>query len=92
VVCPPDGDVAGAVGAATATVSGQAELICANRADQRAACLANARSAARADAMRAGADPDTTDVVGIDEIPLTYLVEPAVRIRVKAAGPPSRIS
>jgi hypothetical protein len=90
VIRPPDGDVAAAVGAATAPVSGQAELICPNRVERRAATLADAQSAARANAVRAGADPDAVDVIAVEEIPLTYLVEPAVRIRVKAAGPASR--
>jgi hypothetical protein len=27
--------------------------------------------------------------VDVDEVPLTYLLDPALRIRVRAAGPPS---
>ncbi|MEA2444921.1 MAG: hypothetical protein QOJ12_2213 [Thermoleophilales bacterium] len=92
VIRPPDGDVAAAVGAATAPVSGQAELICPNRVERRAATLADAQFAARTHAVRAGADPDAVEVVSVEEIPLTHVVDPALRIRVKAAGPASRRS
>jgi len=37
-------------------------------------------------AVAAGADPGTTAIVEIEEIPLAYLTSPAVRIRAKAAG------
>jgi hypothetical protein len=42
---------------------------------------------ARERAVAAGASPGAVDVVEVEEIPLTYLTNPAVRIRVKAAGP-----
>jgi hypothetical protein len=51
--------------------------------------LEEARAAARARAIHAGADPDRVEIVEVDEVPLTYLLDPAVRIRVTAAGPRS---
>jgi hypothetical protein len=87
VIRPADRDVAGAIGAAIAPISGQADLICANRPEERRRALREAREAASARAVRAGADPDAVQVVQVDEVPLTYLVDPAIRIRVKAAGP-----
>jgi N-methylhydantoinase A/oxoprolinase/acetone carboxylase beta subunit len=87
VIRPEDGELAGAIGAATAPVSGYADLICANRPDQLRAAREEARAAAFAHAIHAGADPGGVQVVRIEEIPLTYLVDPAVRIRVTAAGP-----
>jgi hypothetical protein len=38
-------------------------------------------------AVSAGATKEGVQVVEIDEVPLAYLTNPAVRIRVKAAGP-----
>jgi hypothetical protein len=38
--------------------------------------------------VQAGADPDAVHVVEVEETPLTYLVDPAIRISVKAAGRP----
>jgi hypothetical protein len=67
-------------------VSGRAECICAN-ADKRQAALDQVRAAACAQAVHAGADPAAVTVVQVEEQPLTYLPDPAIRIRVKAAGP-----
>ena len=36
--------------------------------------------------MEAGADPDTVEVVELDELPLTYMPGGAVRLRAKAVG------
>jgi hypothetical protein len=68
-------------------VSGQADVICPDRPDRRAQALALARRAAIEHAINAGADPSGVEVVELAELPLTYLLDPAVRIRVKAAGP-----
>ena len=38
-------------------------------------------------AVAAGAARDSVEVVEIEEVPLAYLTDPAVRIRVKAGGP-----
>jgi hypothetical protein len=40
-------------------------------------------------AAHAGADPDRLQVVSIDETPLTYDIDPVLRICVKVAGPPA---
>lgn len=90
LVRPGDYDVANAIGAAIAPVSGQADRICSNRPDRRRAALEEARHAAFARAVEAGADPAAVEVVDIEEVPLTYLLDPAVRIRVRAVGPLAR--
>jgi N-methylhydantoinase A/oxoprolinase/acetone carboxylase beta subunit len=87
VIRPPDGEFAQAIGAAFAPVSGQFARICLNRPDIRRAVLHEVRAEALARAVDAGAHPDTVAVVEVDETPLTYLVQPTVRIRVRAAGP-----
>lgn len=89
VLRPDGGDVAAAIGAAIARVTGDADRICADRPDKRRDALEAARDAAIARAVHAGADPAAVQVVEVAEAPLTYDVEPTVRIRVKVAGPPA---
>jgi N-methylhydantoinase A/oxoprolinase/acetone carboxylase beta subunit len=87
VIRPPDRDLARAIGAAMAPVSGRAECICSNHPGKRQTALDEVRASACAQAVSAGADPATVTVVHVEEQPLTYLSDPAIRIRVKAAGP-----
>jgi N-methylhydantoinase A/oxoprolinase/acetone carboxylase beta subunit len=88
VIRPPDREVACAIGATTAPVSGHAECICSSDPDKRKAALEEVRASACARAVYAGADPAAVTVVQIEEVPLTYLADPAIRIRAKAAGDP----
>ncbi|NMH97483.1 hydantoinase/oxoprolinase N-terminal domain-containing protein [Pseudonocardia acidicola] len=83
---PPDHEVANAIGAAIGLVSGQIERIARFGAGGRTAAIAEACESARLQAVRAGADPECTEIVDVEEVPLAYLTDPAVRIRVKAAG------
>jgi N-methylhydantoinase A/oxoprolinase/acetone carboxylase beta subunit len=87
VIRPPDREAAGAIGAAMAPVSGRAECICSNHPDKRRAALEEVRAAACAQAVHAGAEPAAVTIVEVEEVPLTYLSDPAIRIRVKAASP-----
>jgi N-methylhydantoinase A/oxoprolinase/acetone carboxylase beta subunit len=87
VIRPPDREVASAIGAAMAPVSAHAECICSSRPDRRLAALDDVRASACAQAVHAGADPAAVSVVQVQEVPLNYLAEPAIRIRAKAAGP-----
>jgi N-methylhydantoinase A/oxoprolinase/acetone carboxylase beta subunit len=86
VIRPEHFDAANAIGAAIASVSGQVDRIFHFSADGRKAALAEACDEAREHAVAAGADPATVEIVELEEIPLTYLTTPAVRIRAKAAG------
>jgi len=87
VLRPCNHDVANAIGAALAHVSGQAEAVVRFAAADRAASIDAVCAAARGRAVLAGADPTRIEIVEIEEIPLAYLTDPAVRIRAKAAGP-----
>ena len=87
VIRPPHHDVANAIGAAIASVSGQVDRVFHLGEGGRPAVLEEARSLARAQAVRAGADADAVEIVEVEELPLAYLNAPAIRIRVKAAGP-----
>jgi N-methylhydantoinase A/oxoprolinase/acetone carboxylase beta subunit len=84
---PEHFDVANAIGAAIAMVSGQIDRIFHPGRAGREAMLDEARALAREQAIRAGADPRTVEIVELEELPLAYLTNPAVRVRAKAAGP-----
>jgi N-methylhydantoinase A/oxoprolinase/acetone carboxylase beta subunit len=86
VLRPDHHDVANAVGAAIAQVSGQIEEVVRLDGD-RAAVLAAARERAVERAVAAGADGDRVEIVEQDEVPLAYVTEPIARLRVKAVGP-----
>jgi N-methylhydantoinase A/oxoprolinase/acetone carboxylase beta subunit len=86
IVRPEHFDAANAVGAAIASVSGQVDRIFHFGTEGRQAILDEAKDEARERAVAAGADPDTVQIIEVEEIPLAYLTSPAVRVRVKAAG------
>ena len=86
VVRPPNSDVANAIGAAIAQVSGQVERVYSLEETGRDEALSSARAEAVSRAVTAGADPATVEIVELDEIPLTYLPSNATLVRVKAAG------
>jgi hypothetical protein len=52
----------------------------------RQGALDEACAQATMHAVVAGADPGSVQIVEVEEIPLTYLTSPSVRIRAKAAG------
>ncbi|WP_084965449.1 hydantoinase/oxoprolinase N-terminal domain-containing protein [Thermoactinospora rubra] len=89
VVRPPHAEVANAVGAAIALASGRVDTIL-PAGESRAKAIESAKEQAAAKAVRAGADPAQVEIVDLQEIPLSYLSEPAVRLHVKAAGPLAR--
>ncbi|MCW3004184.1 MAG: hydantoinase/oxoprolinase family protein [Conexibacter sp.] len=86
VLRPDHHDVANAVGAAIAQVSGQVEEVARFDGD-RAEVLQDARERAIRRAVEAGADGDRVEIVEQDEVPLAYVTEPMVRLRIKAVGP-----
>lgn len=86
VLRPANGDVANAVGAAIAWVSGRSDGIHAQGDDFKESLQASYDEAIQR-AVSAGADPEHVEIVEHIEIPLAYLTSPAVRVRVKAAGP-----
>jgi len=81
-------DVANAVGAAIALVSGEAEIV-AEVADHRDDAIGRCIDEARDRAVAAGADADALDVVSVDETPLAYMDRPMSQLRAKVAGPPA---
>ncbi len=88
VLRPPHFAVANALGAAIAPVSGYAERICAGRPDLLRGAMDELTADALGRAIQAGADPDQVRVAGVEEVPLAYLRDPGVQIKVRATGPP----
>lgn len=86
VLRPPHHEVANAVGAAIAEVSGEIDQVFQPAGRSRASLLAEAREAARDQAVRAGALASTVRDVDVEEFQLAYLPGDAVRIRARAAG------
>jgi N-methylhydantoinase A/oxoprolinase/acetone carboxylase beta subunit len=83
---PAHFDVANAIGAAIASVSGEVDRIVNLGSGSRDAAIEEVCDEARARAVAAGASAGSVEVVELEEIPLAYLTNPAVRIRAKAAG------
>jgi len=87
VLRPANYDVANAIGAAIAQVSGRTDRVYALEGRRREDVLAEAQSLAEAEAVRAGADPRRLEVVQVEEIPLAYLPGNATRVRLIVVGP-----
>jgi N-methylhydantoinase A/oxoprolinase/acetone carboxylase beta subunit len=84
VVEVPHHDVANAVGAAIAQVSGEIDRVF--RDVPRGEAIAEARRIAEAQAIRAGAQKETLEVVDVEDLPLSYMPGNALRVRVRVVG------
>ncbi|MFP7493313.1 hydantoinase/oxoprolinase family protein [Terribacillus saccharophilus] len=87
VLKPENYEVANALGAAISQVSGQVERVFSLDKLGREQTLQSAKDLAVQEAISAGADPEKTFIVDLEDVPLAYLPGNASRIRVKAAGP-----
>ncbi|RNB81209.1 hydantoinase/oxoprolinase family protein [Brevibacillus fluminis] len=85
VIRPANFDVANAIGVTIAQVSGQIEKIY-SHGWQREEALQDAKGLATSEAVAAGANRETVEIVDIEEVPLAYLPGNAIRVRVKAVG------
>jgi N-methylhydantoinase A/oxoprolinase/acetone carboxylase beta subunit len=86
VVRPEHFEVANAIGAAIAQVSGSIDGVFDVATKGREAVLDEVKESAKQEAVKAGADEASVEVVELEEIPLAYLPSNAVRFRVKAVG------
>jgi len=77
-------DVANAVGAAIAQISGEVDRIF--RDMSRDEVLSAATDMAKTNAIAAGANAETLKVVEVEDLPLAYLPGNAVRARVRVVG------
>jgi len=78
--------VANAIGAAIAQVGGEVDRVYGYAETPRQEALADAQNLAIEEAVSAGALRETITIVNVEEMPLAYLPNGAVRIRVKAVG------
>ncbi|KKM10007.1 hydantoinase subunit beta [Clostridiales bacterium PH28_bin88] len=86
IIRPENYEVANALGAAIAQVSGQVERVFSLSEVGREEALKRAKEIAFEEAVKAGAEPSTVQIVEVEDVPLAYLPGNATRIRVKAAG------
>jgi N-methylhydantoinase A/oxoprolinase/acetone carboxylase beta subunit len=86
VLRPEHFDVANAIGAAIAQVSGSVDGIYDVASQGRDKVIERIKEEARREAVRAGAEEQSVEIVDLEEIPLAYLPSNAVRFRVKAVG------
>ena len=86
VIRPEHFEVANAIGAAIAQVSGAVDGVYDTAGRGREKVLEEVKAAAIAEAVKAGADESTTAVVDVEELPLAYLPANTVRFKVKAVG------
>jgi N-methylhydantoinase A/oxoprolinase/acetone carboxylase beta subunit len=87
VIRPANGEVANAVACAVAPVTAQADRVCATRTRARRQASEEACRIALARAIHAGADPAGVQVVDVEEVPLSYMLDPGIRVRATAVGP-----
>lgn len=86
VLRPPHHEVANAVGAAIAEVSGEVDRIFRAEGRSRESLIEEAQNEARERAIQSGAVASSVRDVDLEEIQLAYLPGDAVRIRARAAG------
>jgi N-methylhydantoinase A/oxoprolinase/acetone carboxylase beta subunit len=84
---PRYAEVANAVGAAIALVSGRVERMYDLSGQGREAALGEAKREAIAAAISAGADARSVEIIDVQEMPMTHMRAGAVQIRIRAAGP-----
>lgn len=87
VLRPAHAEVANAIGAAMAEVSGEVDRVYQLDGRTRDDVLDEAMTEARAHAVHAGAAPDAVRDIDVEEVALAYLPGTMVRIRARAAGP-----
>ncbi|MFS8579370.1 MAG: hydantoinase/oxoprolinase family protein [Novibacillus thermophilus] len=86
VIRPPHSDSANAIGAALGDISGDVEKVYSLSEMSYDEALADAKQTAIREAVHAGADPDTVQIMTIEDVPLAYMPGNATLIKVKAAG------
>ncbi|KIP51336.1 hydantoinase/oxoprolinase N-terminal domain-containing protein [Leucobacter komagatae] len=85
VIRPEHSGAANAVGAALGDVAGQAEQVFSLRETARQDAVSLVRREAIDRAVEAGADPETVEVLTLEELPVAYM-EDTVIVRARAAG------
>ncbi|MEP7247090.1 MAG: hydantoinase/oxoprolinase family protein [Gammaproteobacteria bacterium] len=84
---PKHADVANAVGAAIALISGRVDKLYDIPTLGREVALQMAKDEAKAAAVRAGADANHVEIVEVIELPMMHMRAGATQIKVRAVGP-----
>lgn len=92
VIRPPHSGCANALGAAIAQVSGDIDKMFSMTGRKRELVLQEAANEAKQKAIAAGADPDTVELIDLEELPMAYVTSEFVRIKAKAAGAMKTVS
>ena len=86
VMIPEDAGVANAIGASIAQVGSEVTTVAFYEKVDREQAMEQVRQNAIAQAVDAGAVAETVEVLSIDETPLAYAPDGAVRLHIKVAG------
>ncbi len=86
VIRPELSGVANAIGAGLAQVGGEVDKVYSYTELGRDNAIDQAKAEAIERAVKAGASSESTAIVSLEEVPLTYLPAGAVRLKVKAIG------
>jgi N-methylhydantoinase A/oxoprolinase/acetone carboxylase beta subunit len=86
LIIPEHAGVANAIGASIAQVGGEVDKIYTYEQFGRDEAIEDAKKEAKKNAVEAGADEATIEIIDFDETPLAYMPGNAVRLRVKVAG------
>ena len=86
IITPPHAEVANAIGAAIAQVAGEIDTVICYDNVGRDKAIAQAKEQAIEQAIALGAIKESIVILDIDETPLAYAPDGAVRLRVKVAG------
>jgi hypothetical protein len=86
LVRPDNGDVANAIGASIAQVSGEAEDMRVAGGDSREVVIERLTAMASEKALAAGADSATINIVNVEEVDIPYMATDTSRIRVSVVG------
>jgi len=87
VIRPGDFDVANAIGAAIASVSAEIDQLFTVTDGDREAVIARAKTEAIDAAVAIGSDPESTEIISLEELTMAYMTDNILRLRIKAAGP-----
>lgn len=86
IIRPDNYDAANAIGAALGLVSGESERIYSLDDWSYDDVIRDAKESAMNEAAAAGANPETLEIVSVEDIPIAYLPGNALLVKVKAAG------
>jgi N-methylhydantoinase A/oxoprolinase/acetone carboxylase beta subunit len=86
LIIPEHAGVANAIGASIAQVGGEIDKVYSYEQFGRDEAIDDARNEASKNAVEAGADASSIEIIDFEETPLAYMPGNAVRLRVKAAG------